>query len=83
MGGNMENYVYKINESYEIIENARVKVYGISVFNIDLLSDKDPLEEIKGITSERSYIDEILKFVCKFKPSPIHLYDVICDILAR
>ena len=79
----MEYYVYKINEDHEIIEGRRIKVYGISVFLKNTSKSKNPLAEIHGITSLYSSITEILKFVVKFKPSPIHLKDVIDDILAR
>ena len=79
----MGNYIYKINEEIQIIENSRVKMYGISIFYSDSSPDSEPLEEIKAITSKLSFITEILRLVIRFKPSPIHLKDIVSDIITR
>jgi len=79
----MEEYSYKIHEETELIEEQYVRVFGISAFSSDISSLGCPVCTVRGITSSYTYITEILSVINIYKPSPVHLKDVIEDILAK
>ena len=76
----MTDYIYKITEDVEVIEGAKITVYGISVHS-DKISE--PIYFVEGITSDYKFITEIANCLNTHKPSPIHLKDIIEDILIK
>lgn len=79
----MEDCIYEINEETDIIEGKEVRTYGISVFSSKAEFHAEPIGCVSGITSDYSFICKIFNYLTEYKPSPIHLRDIIEDILAR
>lgn len=76
----MVNVKYNVVEEMYTTENKTRVSYGIIAYHNN--DDKKIISTIHDITSDRVLIDELVKHCNELLLSPIHLEDVIIDMLS-
>lgn len=70
---------YFILETEKVINNKKIRDYGIEIEKQD--NTRTEKSRVSSITTDQTRIDYIVKTLMKNGVTPIHLYDVIEDIL--
>ena len=75
----VEGYSHTIERTESSFEHegSQAKVYGISI------SSKDKTHRVDGISSNQSFVDELLDVCRSYLVAPAHLLDVVEDYLSQ
>ena len=75
----MKKYKYKINEKIICIDNISRSTYGVDIF--DITCKNELLVKIYDISPNKQMVEYLVCRCNLLNVSPIHIFDVIEDIL--